>query len=585
MKEYLKLVIFVGVIVFFLAQIPSTETPRSLKLPPPKNVVVGTSYFANDLNLGTNASRSEEPTFYFDRCDLNNRDLFPTEISQSKLVKSFTKLGKLIENITSPDHTKVTVLNRKTKYSLCDRVIVKIEARDTLNRTKSYGGDIFRVKLFRKKPYAAVNADRFVDLNNGTYLAFFPILWEGYIDLQVMLVHPAEAIPLFAPTLNGSRAHMQTFLGGFESTDKNGNIHQESTICTITEREVEPFCNFSDTKTYVPWYCSAPRDEHLNCTHWTTHRTDMKGIKATLQTLIDKTGEELLRRSKTVVFRSNQLLVVPPQKKGVVQHYAQFRAGELPSCVRQGPPFLRTNGYFYDTEWFPFDCKIKKFTANDTLQCLKGKTIHFFGDSTSRQLYSFLKAQLNCKDIELEPPRLSSNFEKRCRIDNVTLHFSFHGLPIMGSTTNNVSGIKCASNEIDNIVGGPDYVIFLSLWAHFAMAGLDFYQKRIMSVKEAIQRLLVRSPGTTVLMKGANTRNYSVKQFILMSSDWEALQLEKTLRYLYKNDTFVGYIDTWDVTQVQPYADNIHPKAAVIANFVNNLLTYVCEDAVKARTK
>lgn len=51
MKEYLKLIIFVGVIVFFLAQIPPTETPRSLRLPPPKNVVVETSYFANNLNL------------------------------------------------------------------------------------------------------------------------------------------------------------------------------------------------------------------------------------------------------------------------------------------------------------------------------------------------------------------------------------------------------------------------------------------------------------------------------------------------------------------------------------------------------
>lgn len=132
----------------------------------------------------------------------------------------------------------MAVLNPKPTYSLCDRVIVQIEARDSLNRIKSYGGDMFRVKLFSKKPYAAVNADRFVDLNNGTYLAFFPILWEGDIGLQVMLVHPAEAIPLFAPTLNGSRAHMQTFLGGFKSTDKNGNIHQESTTCTVTEREV-----------------------------------------------------------------------------------------------------------------------------------------------------------------------------------------------------------------------------------------------------------------------------------------------------------------------------------------------------------
>lgn len=97
---------------------------------------------------------------------------------------------------------------------------------------------MFRVKLFTKKPYSAVNAYQLLDFDNGTYLARFRVLWVGVIGLQVLLVHPAEAIPLFAPTLNGSRAHLQLFQGGFIARDTKGRKHSETTTCTLTERDV-----------------------------------------------------------------------------------------------------------------------------------------------------------------------------------------------------------------------------------------------------------------------------------------------------------------------------------------------------------
>ncbi|KAJ8027381.1 NXPE family member 4 [Holothuria leucospilota] len=134
--------------------------------------------------------------------------------------------------ITSPYTTKVTLVNPKTYYHVGEQVKIVIEARDDLNRTKLFGGDMFRVKLCSENPYAAVGADSFVDHHNGTYSASFPLLWKGNVSIKVMLSHPAEAIPLLRPTLNGSRAYLEQFSGDFETKGKNGTSFKENTPCS-----------------------------------------------------------------------------------------------------------------------------------------------------------------------------------------------------------------------------------------------------------------------------------------------------------------------------------------------------------------
>ncbi|PIK51524.1 putative NXPE family member 3-like isoform X2 [Apostichopus japonicus] len=438
---------------------------------------------------------------------------------------------------------------------------------DSLNRSKSYGGDMFRVKLFSGKPYAAVNADHLIDFQNGTYLAIFRILWEGQIDLQVLLVHPAEAISLFLPTIKGGRSVKALYKGGFETKDDTGKMHQE-----------KPFCNFSDNQIYAPWFCSSPKDNLLNCSHWKTHATDKAAIQKLLQAELDQTAEEILKRSKSLVYRSKGLITVQQRDNSTTAHYAEIAGSMLPYCKPEGPPPIKTNGYFFQNIWYPLNCRIKHFSKEDILECLNGKTVRIFGDSTSRQVYEVLQKFLKCKSIPLDPPRNSSRLDCRCRINNVTLHFQFHGLPTKGSNVSPISGIHYAANDIDRLEGGPGTIIFLSYWAHFTMTGMDFYKKRLESVRDALDRLLARSPpGTKIYMKGANTRNYSVKTYQLISSDWIALQFEFVLRELYKDYKEFGFIDTWDITQVQPFPDNVHPKAPIISNYIDRLMTYTCE--------
>lgn len=271
------------------------------------------------------------------------------------------------------------------------------------------------------------------------------------------------------------------------------------------------------------------------------------------------------------------LQVMPATDKDEVHHSSLNNlTRHLSYCKANGPPPLRTNGYYYADKWIPFSCKVRGFSKTEIKRCLIGKTLHFFGDSTARQFYEFLQEEIGCEDTDLPPPRITSTREFRCSIDQAILHFHFHGLPNGQSKPIPSWSNHYVASEIDNLKGGPDTIIFLSLWAHFSMAGLPFYEGRMRSIRESLHRLQTRSNGTSVIVKGVNTRDYWKKQFILVSSDWHSLKQEQKLRELFQNDTNFGYIDSWEITNVQPFPDQTHPEHIIIKNLVNRLMTYIC---------
>ena len=60
----------------------------------------------------------------------------------------------------------------------------------------------------------------------------------------------------------------------------------------------------------------------------------------------------------------------------------------LPSC-RPGQHLHNPSpsGFYSKNIWFSDQCKLRRFTKPDVLQCLQNRAIHIFGDSTSRQFY------------------------------------------------------------------------------------------------------------------------------------------------------------------------------------------------------
>lgn len=495
-------------------------------------------------------------------------------VESANRIKEIPLKNRSIDIITSTNFTRVTILG-KSVYNVCDPFLVKIEARDDLGREKTYGGDVFRVKLYSQEPYSAVNADSLEDYGNGTYLATFHMLWEGSMELEVLLVNSAEALPLFSPTIKGDRAKCQTYYGEFKSTDVNGKQYTENRDCSERKFQ-EPYCNFSDPINYAPWYCLKPTKEHLNCSHWTAHRQHVPALFKNLRKDIkDKFDEELLQRTRKIIH--HQLGTIKVQKCETLQ---SLESNGLPYCKAEGPPPLGPNGYFFNDTWWPFDCKVHPFTSDEIRTCLRGKTVRIFGDSTALQFYTFLGTQLSCKTLELPPPRKTNNRERRCQANETILHFHFHGLPNgHGSSIPSWANHYTAS-EIDKLDGGPNLIVLVSHWAHFSIAGIPFFEQRMKAVRAALLRLKKRAPSTSIVIKGANTRDYRAKEIILVSSDWHSYQQEITLREIFKNDTSFGYLDSWELTQAQKYPDNTHPKENIIRNLNNRFMTYVCMDSM-----
>ncbi|PIK39091.1 putative NXPE family member 3 [Apostichopus japonicus] len=255
----------------------------------------------------------------------------------------------------------------------------------------------------------------------------------------------------------------------------------------------------------------------------------------------------------------------------------------LPYCkAGTVPHHFRTAGYFYNETWFPHNCQIHAFTVTEALTCLQNKSVYFYGDSTVRQLYEFFVNR--CWKTFQEKHIRTSKFWKvgpllaKDDVNNITLRYQHHGLPIRNNWTW-VKDIRYISNELDTLKGGYDVIIVISLWAHFTATSYGLFEHRIRDIKAAINRLLQRFPKTTVIIKGANTRDHSGLSYALYASDWYAYHLEQILRTEFENDDKIGYLDVWDMTLAHHHKDAIHPPGEVVANIVNRMLTYICKNS------
>ncbi|XP_071855196.1 NXPE family member 4-like [Apostichopus japonicus] len=478
------------------------------------------------------------------------------------------------DNVTSPNFTKVTLINPKLRYGLCDRIIIRIEAMDNLNRPKLYGEDFFRIKLFSRVPYAAVIADKFVDYRNGTYLASFPLLWEGLMNIEVLLVHPAEAIPLFSPSLDGQRSYAHNYVGEFEMIDDAGVKRAENVDCSERPPKTT-FCNFSDPEVYSPFYCNVPKDKNLTCRHWVAFHQDKIKLLSDLTSEIRGDEVKILEVTRKVVQHGIRPILVNDEVDSRRQTPGYVPIESLPYCKASGPPTAHPNGFIFEETWHPFNCQIAKFTHKEARDCLSDKMLRIYGDSTARQLYLNLRGKKLCYVKKSLPPSDDKKRELLCKRGNFTLYFHFHGIPNGG--TKRIDN-HYAAKEIDNITGGEgsNEVLLLSYWAHFAISGESYYEKRLRGVKEAINRLRKRLPGLKLIVRGTNTRDYVNQGIMLVSSDWHTQRQEMILREVFGDDASLGYLNAWDITRAQPFPDLTHPEHPIIDNLINLILTYVC---------
>lgn len=155
---------------------------------------------------------------------------------------------------------------------------------------------------------------------------------------------------------------------------------------------------------------------------------------------------------------------------------------------------------------------------------------------------------------------------------NIHIQWQKHGYPLIGSATYSVKDIEYMARVIDRIGGEKNTVIVISLGQHFRPFPIDVFIRRALSVHRAVQRLLLRSPDTTIIIKAENIREMHNDAERL--SDFHGYIQNLVMKDIFK-DLNVSIIDAWDIT-IAYGTNDVHPPQYVVGNQIEIFLNYIC---------
>uniref|UniRef100_A0A8C7WWJ4 Uncharacterized protein n=1 Tax=Oryzias sinensis TaxID=183150 RepID=A0A8C7WWJ4_9TELE len=140
---------------------------------------------------------------------------------------------------------------------------VVIKMYNFQGKPKKSGGDFLLARLHSPSLLPGV-AGKVVDYLNRSYSALFPLLWEGNVQVQVILVHSSEAVTVLQQ-LNRMQPHRIYFQSLFYS----GSLTETTTCNVYINATQQQLCNYTDLHTGEQWFCYKPKK--LSCDARVTH--------------------------------------------------------------------------------------------------------------------------------------------------------------------------------------------------------------------------------------------------------------------------------------------------------------------------
>ncbi|XP_074392175.1 NXPE family member 3 [Zonotrichia albicollis] len=455
---------------------------------------------------------------------------------------------------TDPTHSDFVIVKPDRFFKVGDQLEVLVRMKDFQGKPKQYGGDYLLARIHSPGLKAGA-AGRIVDGHNGLYKVFFTLLWPGEVKVSVSLVHPSEAIQVLV-RLREERPDRVYFKSSFKS-----GRYSETTECNVCLPAGLPVCNFTDLYTGEPWFCYKPRK--LSCASRINHAKGgyLKG---------------LLTQEESLFFQSDVNIKRPILSSGpdsVIVKPTAFT--DSSSMGRAEDPTASPSGYYYEDQWRSRTHWIHNFNkSEDITECLQGKVIHLFGDSTIRQWFEYLTAFVpDLVEFNLGSPKNVGPFMSVDLKHNILLKFRCHGPPIRFSTVFS-SELRYIANELDSIVGGRNTVVAITIWSHFSTFPVEVYIRRLRNIRRAVLRLLDRSPKTAIVIRTANVQELG-PEVSLFNSDWYSFQLDSVMRKMFSGIA-VHFVDAWEMSVAHYSPHNLHPNEIIVKNQIDAFLSYVC---------
>eukprot|EP00064_Thunnus_orientalis_P023578 superscaffoldBa00009057_g23825 len=370
----------------------------------------------------------------------------------------------------------------------------------------------------------------------------------------VTLVHPSEAVTVLQRLTREQPDRVY-----FHSVFRSGSV-SETTTCNVFLRPTQqPLCNYTDLHTGDPWFCYKPKK--LSCDARINHSKG--GFNQKLKAKEEKLFKSGVNMKVSIKASGLANVNVLPKMKGQPEVKS--------SSVKSGP-----SGYYYHDTWQALGgTLVRQFNTSPAIsQCLKGKVVHLYGDSTIRQWFEHLNAALpDLKEFNLHNLKQVGPFMALDYANNILVTYRCHGPPIRFVNVP-TKELRYIANELDDLVGGINTVVVLGIWSHFSTFPIELYIQRLRSIRRAVVRLLDRAPGTLVVIRTANLKALSLYE-TLTNSDWYSLQRDKVLRAMFKGLN-VRVLDAWEMVLAHHLPHSLHPQPPIIKNMIDVLLSYIC---------
>ncbi|OCT92349.1 NXPE family member 3 [Xenopus laevis] len=460
--------------------------------------------------------------------------------------------GKIeFQKSSNAAHSCFVILNSQKTFVVGDVMEVLVRVQDFEGSPKKYGGDYLQARIHT--PILKAGAvGKVVDHQNGFYTVFFTLFWPGNVTVSVVLVHPSEGIQVLQRLQEEKPDRVY-----FKSLFRSGGTSETKT-CNVCLSTKLPVCNYTDLQTGEPWFCYKP--EKLSCSSRINHA---KGGYL----------KNLLTFEESLLFQSGINIKVPVLASGpdtVIVHPRRMKD----NAFFYGSKFV-PSGYYYHDYWMSSRSYIQQFNKPDDItNCLKGKVVHLFGDSTIRQWFEYLTGFVSgLRTFDLGSPK---NVGPLLAIDvehNIMVKYRCHGPPIRFSTVSSHE-LRYIANELDGIVGGQSTVVAITIWSHFSTFPVVVYIRRLRNIRAAILRLLERSPDTSIIVRSANVQELG-PEVSLFNSDWFSLQLDTVMRSMFASLN-VLVLDAWEMSLAHYLPHALHPKPIIVKNEIDEFLSFVC---------
>lgn len=490
-------------------------------------------------------------------CDYQHQTLSKPEYEEQKrLLKALEWPGPPHDKVlflksTDAAHSHFVILQSQSQFKLGDIVEVLVRMHDFEGNPKQYGGDYLQARIH--SPLLKAGAvGKVIDHQNGFYSVYFTLLWPGRVTASVTLVHSSEAIQILQRLRQEKPDRVY-----FKSLFRSGGT-TETKMCNVCLPRTMPVCNYTDLKTGEPWFCYKP--EKLSCSSRVNHA---KGGYL----------KNLLTSEESMFFQSGINIKAPVLASGpdtVTVH--PWKIKDINSL--HGSKFT-PSGYYYRDQWVSGRSIVWQFEKpSDITECLQGKVVHLFGDSTIRQWYEYLTDFVpELKPFDLGSPKNVGPFLSIDIDNNIMVKFRCHGPPIRFSTVSS-NELRYIANELDGIVGGQNTVVAMTIWSHFSTFPVEVYVRRLRNIRVAVLRLLERSPNTAIIIRSANVQELG-PEVSLFNSDWFSLQLDIVMRAMFA-DIKVHIVDAWEMSLAHYLPHALHPGRIIIKNQIDEFLSFVC---------